>query len=83
MIGEVKTYLDYLYQRRYSEAFRIKNELGIKEILDVGCSHGYGALMLNAIGAYIDPGLLAEAKKKGLRVIRYDAHNLPFKQAAF
>jgi len=84
MIQNTKTYLEYLKQKRYLKALGIKNELGKKEILDVGCNNGYGCTVLNAIGIDINHKLLIVAKKsKRSEVIECDAHFLPFRFMTF
>ena len=83
MTDEVKTYLEYLARKRYLGALKIKDELGSKEVLDVGCSTGYGTAMLDAIGVDINHRLLARAKRRGLEVIRCDVQHLPFRSASF
>jgi len=67
--------------KRYLEALKIRDKLGAKDVLDVGCASGHGTAILNAIGTDINRELLMEAKRnRKLEVIKCDAHHLPFRQ---
>jgi len=84
MTNKFETYLEYLLQKRYSEALRIINESNLKDVLDIGCNVGNGCAFLGAIGVDIDNELLIKAKKrKRLEVIRCDAQYLPFRSMTF
>lgn len=52
-------------------------------VLDLGCGTGRLLGALGGVGLDISAGLLARARQKGLRVVRGDAHALPFRDGAF
>lgn len=52
-------------------------------VLDLGCGTGRLLATLGGIGLDVSAGLLRQARRKGLRVVRGDAHALPFRDAAF
>lgn len=61
--------------------------LGRPEALDVGCGPGHVmevlSLMLDVQGIDIDPGAVAECRRRGLVAREADAHSLPFEDGSF
>src|ERR1043165_6096739 len=75
------------YENRYAPIF-YEVPVGSK-VLDVGCNDGVFAQMLvekrkcDVTGIDISEVALEEARKKGLKVLKADVENLPFKDGEF